>query len=46
MFNVVLESTDEAINEEILWKICAAMFHERHPLFICIDVTVHRGELL
>jgi hypothetical protein len=28
-----------------LWKVSSATLHECHPLFIGIDVIVHRGEL-
>jgi tartrate dehydratase alpha subunit/fumarate hydratase class I-like protein len=45
MLDVILESTDETVNEEVLWKVSSATLHECHPLFIGIDVIVHRGEL-
>jgi hypothetical protein len=45
MLDVILEATDETVDEEILWKVSLTTLHECHPLFIGIDVIVHSGEL-
>jgi hypothetical protein len=37
VFDTVLETTDESVDEEILWQITSLPFNLCHPYFILIN---------